>query len=411
MNDAPIYLDAHATTPTDPRVLESMLPCFREDFGNPASTQHAWGRRAADRVERARAQVAALLDCEPSEIVFTSGATESDNLAILGVAEWTLKHGLAKRRGACHVITAVTEHKAVLDACAVLEERGIEVTYLDVDADGRVDPAAVESALVESAPGDDTALVSLMAANNEIGVLHPLPEISAICRARGVLLHVDAAQALATEDCRVSRLGADLLSVSGHKIYGPKGVGALYVRRRRPRVRLEPQMHGGGHERGRRSGTLDVPSIVGLGTACELAAERCGDDRLRLAALRDRLLAGLRREFPDLVVHGSLDPDSRLPHNLNVALPGVDAAALMDEARGVAFASGSACTSNSFGSSADGSYVVMALVRARGGSVEEAEDAASRALRLGLLRTTTEHEIDRAVAEGWLKLARHVRGI
>lgn len=385
MPDAPIYLDAHATTPCDPRVVESMLPCLGEDFGNPASIQHAWGRRAAARVERARGQVADLLGCEPSEIVFTSGATESDNLAILGAV------GAAKdaRPGrSVHLVTATTEHKAVLDACAELQRRGVDVAYLGVERDGRIDPAAVEDAL-----RDDTLLVSLMVANNEIGVVHPLPDLAELCRRRGVLLHADAAQALATEDCRIETLGADLLSISGHKIYGPKGVGALYVRRRRPRVRLAPQIHGGGHERGRRSGTLDVPSIVGLGTACELAVHRRDTDRIRLCALRDRLLAGLRTAFPELLVHGSLR--HRLPHNLNVALPGVDAKALMDEVHGVAFASGSACTS----SSADGSYVVQALIKAQGESLDNAEDGASRALRFGLLRTATEDEIDRAVAE------------
>ena len=387
-------MDAHATTPCDPLVVDALLPFLKEDFGNAASTQHAWGRYAAERVEGARQQVADLLACEPAEIVFTSGATESDNLALFGTVEWTLR-----RTGRAHLVTAVTEHKAVLDACGVLEARGVDVTYLDVESDGRIEPAAVERAL-----RDDTVLVSLMVANNEIGVVHPIAEIAEICRRRDVLLHADAAQALATEDCGIPSLGVDLLSISGHKMYGPKGVGALYVRRRRPRVRLEPQTHGGGHERGRRSGTLDVPAIVGLGTACQLAGERRDADSRHLVVLRDHLLEGLRQAFPDLQVHGSLS--SRLPHNLNVSLPGVEARALLEEVRDLAFASGSACTS----SSADGSYVVKTLIRSQlresvgsatdpSDVMEAAEDAASRALRFGLLRTATRAEIDRAIVE------------
>ncbi|MEM8933804.1 MAG: cysteine desulfurase family protein [Acidobacteriota bacterium] len=386
-SDPGLYLDAHATTPCDPRVVEAMAPCWRDDLGNPASVQHAWGRRAAERVDIARHHVATTLGVEASEIVFTSGATEADNLALLGAADaWRHRHGSPG-----HLVTAVTEHKAVLDTAMALERRGVDVTWLGVDADGRVDPAAVADAL-----RDDTFLVSLMVANNEIGVLHPIAEIAEVCRRRGVPIHADAAQALLTEDCRIERLGVDLLSISGHKLYGPPGIGALYVRRRRPRIRLEPQSFGGGHERGRRSGSLPVPLIVGLGIACTLTIERRDTDRTRLAELRDRLLDRLRVAFPRLTVHGSLE--HRLPHNLNVALPAVDASLLLDAVRGVAFASGSACTT----SSRDGSYVVRALPGV-------ADDAADRALRFGLLRTATAEQIDRA-ADEVVRAARSVRG-
>jgi len=370
LDPGPIYLDAHATTPCDPQVVRAMVPCLAEDFGNPASSQHPWGRRAAQRVEQAREQVAALLACDPAEVVFTSGATEANNLALLGVAE------AAAARGR-HLVTCATEHKAVLDTCAALEQRGFDITYLGVEDDGRVHPEAVAAAL-----RPDTFLVSLMMANNEIGVLHPLTEISALCRARGVLLHCDGAQAPAVLDCRVDHLGVDLLSLSGHKIYGPKGVGALYLRRRRPHVRLAPQSHGGGHERGRRSGTLAVPQIVGLGVACELASRRRDDDAAHLRRLRDRLLRRLRQQLPDLVINGSLE--HRLPHNLNVSLPGVDAGALLEGLEGVAISSGSACTS----ATQDSSYVIRLL--------PDGEERSPTALRFGLLRTASEDQVDRA---------------
>lgn len=382
-----IYLDAQATTPCDPAVVEAMAPCFAEDFGNPASVQHAFGRRAAARVDRARRQVAGLLACEPAEIVFTSGATEADNLALLGVAEAEAARGTAAPRR--HLVTCASEHKAVLDGCGALERRGFEITYLGVEPDGRLRPESVATAL-----RPDTLMVSLMAANNEIGVLHPLREISALCRQRGVLLHSDAAQAAAVLDCRVDELGVDLLSLSGHKIYGPKGIGALYLRRRRPRVRVAAQSHGGGHERGRRSGTLPVPAIVGLGVACKLARERRVDDSRCLRRLRDRLLARLREHEPDLVVNGCLQ--HRLPQNLNVSLPGVAASALLEALDGVAISSGSACTS----SAQDGSYVVRLL--ADGG------ERADTALRFGLLRTTSEDDVDRAAA-AVVRAARAVR--
>ncbi|MEM6793773.1 MAG: cysteine desulfurase family protein [Acidobacteriota bacterium] len=394
-----IFLDHHSTTPCDPRVVEAMLPYFTEVFGNPSS-EHAWGHRSLEAVEEARSRVAGLLGCEPSEIVFTSGATESDNLALFGSAAAERE---SRRRGGPrrHVITCVSEHKAVLDACARLEQRhGCEVTYLPIEADGRVEAEAVRRAL-----RPDTLMVSLMLANNEIGVLHPIGEIAAVCRERGVLLHTDAAQALAYTDCRLGELGADLMSLSAHKAYGPKGVGALYARRRRPRVRLEPQLLGGGHERGRRSGTLAVSQIVGFGAACELiAAERRADAR-RLEGLRDRLLGRLRGRFPGLVVNGTLEPGSRLPNSLNVSLPrlaevGITSRDVLAGIAGeVALSTGSACTASSF----DGSYVLKALPGAR--------PLAEVAFRFGLGRGTRAEEVDRAAdvlcgeCEKWIERA------
>ncbi len=349
------------------------MPCFGEVFGNASSHQHGFGQQAAALVDTARRQVAGLLGCEPAEIVWTSGASESDNLALKGVAEAYADRGR-------HLITAVTEHRAVLDVCGRLERNGFEVTYLAVEADGRVDPERVAAAFRA-----DTILVSLMLANNEIGVLHPIREIAEYCRARGVLFHTDAAQALAWVDCRVSALGVDLMSISGHKIYGPKGVGALYVRRRRPRVRLIPRIEGGGHERGRRSGTLNVPGIVGLGKACALAAAERQGDAERVGELRNVLLELLRAAVPGLTVNGGLR--HRLPNNLNVALPAIDAERLLIELTTVAVSSGAACSDPGAG----GSYVLKAL--------DGADDAAERSLRFGLGRSTTRAQIERAVRE------------
>lgn len=384
----PVYLDHQATTPCDPRVVEAMLPCFGgqhhggQFYGNAASRQHAFGRRAEGLVNDARGQVAALLACDPREVVFTSGATESINLALKGVAASAHHQGRQARR---HIVTGVTEHKAVLDVCQRLEGQhlekdGYDVTYLPVDEDGRVRPEDVRGAL-----RDDTLLVSLMYANNEIGVIHPIEEIGAICKERGVLFHCDAVQALGYLDCDVDRLGVDLLSISGHKIHGPKGVGALYVRRRRPRVRLEALLEGGGHERGMRSGTLNVPGIVGLGRASFLVAQLRDEEAERLARLRDLLLELLADDWPKLRVNGSLQ--HRLPHNLNVSLPGVDAETLMANLETVAISSGAACSS----ASVDGSYVLKALPGGR----EHAESS----IRLGLGRFTTEVEIRYAAAE------------
>ena len=365
-----IYLDCHATTPCDPRVLEAMLPVFSEEFGN-ASSQHEFGRRARERVEEARARVARLIDCDPREIVFTSGATESDNLAIKGAAA----AGLRGR----HVVTCATEHRAVLDCCRHLEEQGFDVTYLRVDGDGLLDPGDVEAVI-----RDDTGLVSLMYANNEIGVLHPIAEVGALCRKKGVLFHCDAVQALRHVACRVNDLHVDLLSLSGHKMYGPKGVGALYVRRRRPRARLRPIIDGGGHERGLRSGTLNVPAIVGLGKACEIVeAEREADAR-RVGQLRDDLLERILRGVPDARVNGS--STRRLPGNLNVTFPGVESRRLVAEIPGVAVSSGAACSSPTF----DSSYVLKCLGRAEPGELG--------GIRFGLGRFTTAEEIERAAA-------------
>lgn len=373
-----IDLDAHATTPCDPRVVQAMLPCFGETYGN-AHSPHARGRAAARRVDGARGAVADLLGCDTREIVFTSGATESINLALKGVvdAAWDRDPSTP-----LHIVTAVTEHKAVLDVCARLEKRGVDITYLPVDPDGRIDPDRVAAAL-----RDDTVLVSLMLANNEIGVLNPIADVSAHCREHGVLLHCDAAQALSTVECHVDRLGVDLLSISGHKAYGPQGVGALYLRRRRPRVRITAQMDGGGHQGGRRSGTLNLPGIVGLGRACELIAGQRRVDGARLTVLRDRLLERLTVAFPDLRVNGSLE--HRLPHNLNVSIPGLVSEHLLETLEGVAISSGAACSS----SSNDGSYVLKALAAANG---DPNGERAESSLRMGLGRFTTAAQIERA---------------
>ena len=378
-----IYLDNHATTPCDPRVVDAMLPTFGRCFGNAASHQHAFGREAEALVDRARERVAALIGCETAEIVFTSGASESDNLAIKGAAR------AARRRGR-HVVTSAIEHKAVLDSCQRLEEEGFEVTYVGVDGEGVTSIEEVERAL-----RDDTLLVSLIYGNNEIGTVNPIPEVGALCRQRGVLFHCDAVQALPYLKCDVQELNVDLLSLSAHKMYGPKGVGALYVRRRRPRVRLEPIVDGGGHERGMRSGTLNVPGIVGLGKACELVAEERERDAERVARLRDRLLELLRLAFPDVRINGSLD--RRLPNNLNVSFTGVDADALLGKLERVAVSSGAACTS----ASRDGSYVVKCLARAesRDASPEEVDTRAASSIRFGLGRFTTAEEIEVAAAD------------
>jgi cysteine desulfurase len=366
-----IYLDHHATTPCDPRVLEAMLPTFREGFGNAASRQHAFGWEAEARVERAREQVAALIGADPVEIVFTSGATESDNLALKGVARASASRGR-------HIVTTAIEHKAVLDSAAWLEHEGFEVTFVPVTADGLVDVARVAGAL-----RSDTVLVSVMMANNEIGTVQPVGEIGALCKERGVVFHSDAVQALPYLECNVQALGIDLLSISAHKMYGPKGVGALYVRRRGPRVRLEPIIHGGGHERGIRSGTLNVPGIVGLGVACELVGRERDADAKRIGALRDRLREGLLERVDFAIVNGSME--HRLPNNLNLSFPGVNGDGLLAAIKGVAVSSGSACTSASL----EPSYVLRAL--------GESEDVAHTSIRFGLGRWTTAAEIETAI--------------
>lgn len=347
-----------------------MLPFFTRDYGNAASHAHVFGWRAEGAVEQARESLAAALGAEPREVVFTSGATESNNLAIQGVARF---HG----RGRDHLVTVATEHRAVLDPCRVLEAEGCALTVLPVDARGLVDPDDVARALT-----DRTALVSVMAANNEIGVLQPLEAIGAVCRERGVTLHVDAVQALGKVPVDVARWNADLVSVSAHKLYGPKGAGALYVRARRPRVRLSPLFYGGGHERGVRSGTLAVPLIVGFARAVELCLAERDEEARRLGGLRDRLLDQLRRELPEVVLNG--DAERRLPGNLNVAFPGIDGDALLVALKDVAVSTGSACTS----ATPEPSHVLTAL------GLPEALVRAS--LRFGLGRFNTVEEVDYA---------------
>lgn len=367
--EAPIYLDHHATTPCDPAVVEAMLPWLTRDFGNAASRAHAFGWTADAAVERARRQVAALIGASPKEIVFSSGATEANNLALKGVAEAYAARGR-------HLVTCTTEHKAVLDPCDWLVMRGFEVTRVGVGADGVLDLADLEAAL-----RPDTLLVSVMAANNEIGTLAPLEQIGALCRARGVFFHTDAAQAAGRVPLDVQAQRLDLVSFTAHKLYGPKGIGALYVRRRDPQVRLAAQMHGGGHERGLRSGTLPVHQIVGFGEACALAATHLEAEAARLAILRDRLWAQLR-EVPGARLNGAAAP--RLPGNLNVSFDGIEAEALLIALRPVvALSSGAACASATL----EPSHVLRAL-----GLDEE---RAHGSLRFGLGRGTTDAEVER----------------
>jgi cysteine desulfurase len=366
----PIYMDYHATTPVDPRVLDAMLPYFREEFGNASSKSHPFGWHAEEAVEEARAQVAALIGASPKEIVWTSGATESNNLAIKGVAEFHAGKGK-------HLVTVATEHKAVLDSMHALERRGWSLTVLPVDRDGLVDPAALKAAL-----RPDTVLVSVMHANNETGVVQPIAELGAITRAAGVLFHCDAVQSAGKIPFDVERAQVDLASLSAHKMYGPKGVGALFVRRK-PRVRLTAQMDGGGHERGFRSGTLNVPGIVGLGKACALAAAERDAEAARVLALRERLRAGLSAGLDLLTVNGSLS--HRLPGNLNVSFAYVEGEAMMMAIKDVAVSSGSACTSASL----EPSYVLRAM--------GVGDDLAHSSIRFGLGRFTTEAEVDYTV--------------
>ena len=362
----PIYLDNHATTPLDPQVLETMLPYFTEQFGNPASAGHVYGWEAAAAVERSREIIAASIGAEPEEIVFTSGATEANNLAIKGLAE-------AYFSDCRHLITVQTEHRAVLDPCAYLETLGFEVTYLPVRKNGLLDLTLLEQAI-----RDDTLLVSVMAANNEIGVLQPIAEIGALCRRYEVFFHCDAAQAIAKIPLNVQTQNIDLMSLTAHKIYGPKGIGALYVRRKNPRVNLAPQLHGGGQERGRRSGTLYTPQIVGFGKAVEIGLAQMDEENARIQQLRDRLWQQLQ---PLEGIHLNGDLDQRLPHNLNISIENVDGTALLLALRNtVALSAGSAC------SSGKPSHVLTALGRS---------PALCRAsLRFGLGRFTIATDID-----------------
>jgi cysteine desulfurase len=364
----PIYMDNHATTPLDPRVLEAMLPYFTDKFGNAASRNHAFGWSAEEAVENARQQVASLIGATAKEIIFTSGATESDNLMIKGVAEMYREKGN-------HIITQAIEHKAVLDTCKNLEKHGFEVTYLPVQRDGRVNPDDVRKAIKPS-----TILISIMYANNEIGVVNPIQEIGKVAKEHGIIFSVDGVQAVGKIPVDVQKDNIDLLAISAHKLYGPKGVGALYVRRRNPRVQLSAIIDGGGHERGMRSGTLNVPGIVGLGKACELCQQEMAQESVRLAALRDRLKAGLEAKLDEVFINGSLE--HRLPNNLNMSFAYVEGESLLMGINDVAVSSGSACTSATL----EPSYVLKAL--------GVGEDLAHTSIRFGLGRFTTQEEVD-----------------
>jgi cysteine desulfurase len=368
----PIYMDNNATTRCDPRVVDAMLPFFTEKFGNAASRNHVFGWEAEEAVEQARAQVAALIGAGEKEIVFTSGATESNNLAIRGVAH------IDKNKGD-HIVTAITEHKAVIDPCKRLEREGFQVTFLPVDRYGQVSPEQVAAAIT-----DKTVLVSIMPANNEIGTLQPIDKIGKLCKERGVLFHTDAAQAVGKIPVDV-QMGIDLLSISAHKIHGPKGVGALYVRRRDPRVRLDPLIDGGGHERGLRSGTLPVPLIVGFGQACELCRLEMAEEAPRLIRLREKLRRGIQDGLEETYVNGH--PTERLPGNMNISFAYVDGEALMMSMKDVALSSGSACTSASI----EPSYVLKAL--------GVGDELAHSSLRFGLGRFNTDEEVDFVVED------------
>ena len=378
----PIYMDYHATTPVDPRVIEAMMPYFTQKFGNAASRNHPFGWEAEEAVEAARKQVADLIGANAKEIIFTSGATESNNLAIKGVAEMYREKGN-------HVITCVTEHKAVIDTCKKLEKQGLRVTYLPVQKDGRIDLDDLRDAI-----SDKTILITIMTANNEIGVIQPIAEIGAIAKEKGIIFHTDAVQAAGKVPFDVNALKVDLVSLSGHKIYGPKGVGALYVRRRNPRVLLAEQINGGGHERGMRSGTLNVPGIVGLGTAAALCKQEMSTEGERLRKLRDRLNEALHENLDEIYINGSME--HRLPHNLNISFAYVEGESLLMGINDVAVSSGSACTSASL----EPSYVLKAL--------GAGDDLAHSSIRFGLGRWTTDEEVD-YVVDKLTKVVRRLR--
>jgi cysteine desulfurase len=369
----PIYMDYHATTPVDPRVFEAMKPYFMETFGNAASRNHSFGWQAEEAVEKARKQVADLIGATTKEIVFTSGATESNNLALKGIAEMYAEKGN-------HIITAATEHKAVLDTCKRLGKSGVRVTYLPVQSNGLIDLEMLKEAIT-----DKTILVSIMYANNEIGVIQPMAEIGKIAKAKGVLVHSDATQAVGKIPVNVIKDNIDLMSMSGHKIYGPKGVGALYVRRKNPRVQITAQMDGGGHERGMRSGTLNVPGIVGLGEACAICQAEMPEESRRLAFLRDRLRTRLESELDEVYINGTME--HRLPNNLNISFAYVEGESLLMGINDVAVSSGSACTSATL----EPSYVLKAL--------GAGDDLAHSSIRFGLGRFNTEEEVDYVAAK------------
>lgn len=375
----PIYMDYSATTPVDPRVVEAMIPWLGERFGNPASRSHVYGWEASEAVERARAEVAALVGADAREIIWTSGATESDNLAIKGAAHFHQTRGK-------HLITVKTEHKAVLDTMRELERQGFDVTYLDVQENGLLDVDAFAAAI-----RPDTILASVMLVNNEIGVIQPMETLGRICREKNVVFHVDAAQAAGKVDIHLAALPVDLMSLSAHKIYGPKGIGALYVRRK-PRARIEAQMHGGGHERGLRSGTLPTHQIVGMGEAFRIAREEMAAENARILALRNRLLSGLQNGMEHIYVNGDLE--ARVAHNLNVSFAYVEGESLMMAVKDIALSSGSACTSASL----EPSYVLRALGRS--------DELAHSSIRFSIGRFTTAEEVDYVVRVFREKIAR-----
>jgi cysteine desulfurase len=369
----PIYMDYHATTPMDPRVFEAMKPYFLQTFGNAASRNHSFGWEAEEAVEKSRKQIASLIGATGKEIVFTSGATESNNLALKGVAEMYAEKGN-------HIITAATEHKAILDTCKRLEKHGVRVTYLPVQTNGLVDLEQLQAAIT-----DRTILISIMYANNEIGVIQPIAELGKIAKSKGVLLHTDATQAVGKVPVNVIKDNVDLMSLSGHKMYGPKGVGALYVRRKAPRVQITAQMDGGGHERGMRSGTLNVPGIVGLGEACALCQAEMAEESKRMAFLRDKLMHKLQSELDETYINGTLE--HRLPNNLNISFAYVEGESLLMGINDIAVSSGSACTSATL----EPSYVLKAL--------GAGDDLAHSSIRFGLGRFNTEEEVDYVAAK------------
>lgn len=378
----PIYLDNHATTPMDPRVLEAMMPWFTEKFGNAASRNHSFGWEAEEAVEKARKQIADLIGANSKEIIFTSGATESDNLAIKGVAQMYQEKGN-------HIITAASEHKAVLDTCKRLEKDGFRVTYLPLKADGLIDLDMLRESMT-----DKTILVSIMYANNEIGVIQPIAEIGKLCHERGVLFHTDAVQAIGKIPVNVIKDNIDLMSITGHKLYGPKGVGALYVRRRNPRVQLTAQMDGGGHERGMRSGTLNVPSIVGLGEACAICQREMPEESKKLQAMRDWLKDKLMSELDETFINGSME--HRLPQNLNISFAYVEGESLLMGINDIAVSSGSACTSATL----EPSYVLKSLGLG--------DELAHSSIRFGIGRFNTMEELE-YTAERVIDVVRKLR--
>ena len=378
----PIYMDNHSTTPCDPRVVDAMLPFFTERFGNAASRNHSFGWEAEEAVDQARRRLAKIIHADAKEIVFTSGATESDNLALKGVVE------MYKEKGD-HVITSSTEHRAVIDAAKSLEKKGVRVTYLPVDQEGRINPDDVRAAVT-----DKTILISIMLANNEIGTIHPVQEIGKIAKEKGVLFHCDATQAVGKIPVNVSDAGIDLMSFTSHKIYGPKGVGALYVRRKAPRVRLVPMIDGGGHERGMRSGTLPVPLIAGFGKAVELCEQEMAVESVRIQGLRDRLQAGITDALEAVYLNGH--PTERLPGNLNLSFAYVEGEALLMGVKEIALSSGSACTSATL----EPSYVLRAL--------GVGSDLAHSSIRFGLGRFSTPEEVDYTI-DRMIKAVNHLR--